>query len=161
MSPRTACGCASRSATLAAQLAKAKALVAAADTRIASLQHSAERGASAMAVLTAPDLARMDRSDSPTRQTRAPAPSAPRARNRLQRVESTATAPARPARYGSSPPTQTGSGAHLIEPNPQGHVDVVFATPPDIAQPKAVAVTLDKTSSVLARRGAKYLVGFV
>ena len=61
-------------ATLSAQLAEAKALVAAADTRIATLQNAAERGTSAMAVLTAPDLARIDlvgQPDAPDARARA------------------------------------------------------------------------------------------
>ena len=51
--------------------------------------------------------------------------------------------------------------AGLIEPDPQGRVDVVFATPPDIPQPKAVAVTLEPAGGVPAPTGAKYLVGLV
>ena len=51
--------------------------------------------------------------------------------------------------------------AGLIEPDSQGRVEVVFATPPDIAQPKAVAVTLEPAGGVPAPTGAKYLVGLV
>ena len=149
-------------ATLSAQLAEAKALVAAADTRIATLQNSAERGTSAMAILTAPDLARIDLAGQPD------APDA-RARAFWSRERGMVFSA---SRLPPPPPGKTYQvwvvttdpapiSAGLIEPDPEGHVDVVFATPPDIPQPKAVAVTLEPAGGVPAPTGAKYLVGLV
>lgn len=149
-------------ATLSAQLAEAKALVAAADSRIALLQSAAERGTSAMAILTAPDLARIDLAGQPD------APDA-RARAFWSRergmVFSASRLPPPPPGKAyqvwvvTADPAPISAG--LIEPDPQGHVDVVFATPPDIAQPKAVAVTLEPAGGMPAPTGAKYLVGLV
>ena len=147
-------------ATLSAQLAEAKALVAAADTRIASLQHAAERGTSAMAVLTAPDLARIDlvgQPDAPDARARAFW-----SRERGMVFSASRLPPPPPGKtyqvwVVTTDPAPISAG--LIEPDPQGHVDVVFATPPDIAQPKAVAVTLEPAGGVPAPTGAKYLVG--
>jgi anti-sigma-K factor RskA len=149
-------------ATLSAQLAEAKALVAAADTRIASLQHSAERGTSAMAVLTAPDLARIDlvgQPDAPDARAHAFW-----SRERGMVFSASKLPPPPPGKtyqvwVVTTDPAPISAG--LIEPDPQGHVDVVFATPPDIAQPKAVAVTLEPAGGVPAPTGAKYLVGLV
>ena len=149
-------------ATLSARLAEAQALNAAADTRIASLQHAAERGTSAMAIMTAPDMARIDLAGQPE---------APDASARGSGAASAAWSSAR----RSLPPPPPGKtyqvwvvttdpapvSAGLIEPDPQGRVDVVFATPPDIAQPKAVAVTLEPAGGMPAPTGAKYLVGLV
>ena len=149
-------------ATLSAQLAEARALVAAADSRIASLQNAAERGTSAMAVLTAPDLARIDLAGQPD------APDA-RARAFWSRERGMVFSA---SRLPPPPPGKTYQvwvvtadpapiSAGLIEPDPQGHVDVVFATPPDIPQPRAVAVTLEPAGGMPAPTGAKYLVGLV
>jgi anti-sigma-K factor RskA len=51
--------------------------------------------------------------------------------------------------------------AGLIEPDASGTVEAVFATPPDIPQPVAVAVTLEPAGGVPSPTGAKYLVGVV
>ena len=149
-------------ATLSAQLAEARALNTAAETRIAGLQRAADRGASAMAVLTAPDLAQIDLAGQPE------APDA-RARAFWSRERGMVFSA---SKLPPPPPGKTYQvwvvttdpapiSAGLIEPDPQGHVDVVFATPPDIPQPKAVAVTLEPAGGVPAPTGAKFLIGFV
>ncbi len=149
-------------ATLSTKLAEAQALVAASESRIATLQNAAERGTSAMAVLTAPDLARIDLAGQPD---------APEARARAfwsrehGMVFSASKLPPPPPGKTyqvwvvTADPAPISAG--LIEPDPQGQVDVVFATPPDIPQPKAVAVTLEPAGGVPAPTGAKYLVGLV
>ena len=149
-------------ATLSAQLAEARALNAAADTRIAAFQHAAEQGASAMAILTAPDLAQIDLAGQPE------APDA-RARAFWSRERGMVFSA---SKLPPPPPGKTYQvwvvtdepapiSAGLIEPDLHGHVEVVFATPPDIPQPKAVAVTLEPAGGVPAPTGAKYLVGLV
>lgn len=149
-------------ATLSSQLAEAKALVAASETRIATLQSAAERGTSAMAVLTAPDLARIDlagQPDAPEARARAFW-----SRERGMVFSASKLPPPPPGKTYqvwvlTADPAPLSAG--LIEPDPQGRVDVVFATPPDIPQPKAVAVTLEPSGGVPAPTGAKYLVGLV
>lgn len=149
-------------ASLSAQLAEAKALVAAADSRVALLQNAAERGTSAMAILTAPDLARIDlagQPDAPDARARAFW-----SRERGMVFSASKLPPPPPGKtyqvwVVTTDPAPISAG--LIEPDPQGHVDVVFATPPDIAQPKAVAVTLEPAGGMPAPTGAKYLVGLV
>lgn len=149
-------------ATLSTRLAEAQALNAAAETRVTTLQHAAERGVSAMAVLTAPDLAQIDLAGQPE------APDA-RARAFWSRERGMVFSA---SKLPPPPPGKTYQvwvvtadpvpiSAGLIEPDSQGLVDVVFATPPDIPQPKAVAVTLEPAGGVPAPTGAKYLVGLV
>jgi anti-sigma-K factor RskA len=149
-------------ATLSSQLAEAKALVAAAETRIAGLQNSADRGTSAMAILTAPDMAKIDlagQPEAPDAQARAFW-----SRQRGMVFSASKLPPPPPGKtyqvwVVTADPAPISVG--LIEPDHQGHVDVVFATPPDIPQPKAVAVTLEPAGGVPAPTGAKYLVGLV
>jgi anti-sigma factor RsiW len=149
-------------ATLSAQLAEARALNAAGETRIAALQHASEQGASAMAILTAPDLAQIDLAGQPE------APDA-RARAFWSRERGMVFSA---SKLPPPPPGKTYQvwvvtdepapiSAGLIEPDLHGHVEVVFATPPDIPQPKAVAVTLEPAGGVPAPTGAKYLVWMV
>jgi len=149
-------------ATLSAKLAEAQALVAAAETRIAGLQNAAERATSAMAILTAPDMARIDlagQPDAPDARARAFW-----SRERGMVFSASKLPPPPPGKtyqvwVVTSGPAPISAG--LIEPDSQGHVDVVFATPPDILQPVAVAVTLEPAGGVPAPTGAKYLVGLV
>ncbi len=149
-------------ATLSAKLAEAQALNSSAETRIASLQHAAERGTSAMAVLTAPDLVPIDlagQPDAPDARARAFW-----SRQRGMVFSASRLPPPPPGKVYqvwvvTADPAPISAG--LIEPDPQGHVDVVFATPPDIAQPTAVAVTLEPAGGVPAPTGAKFLVGLV
>ena len=149
-------------ATLSAQLAEARALNAAAETRIAALQHAAQQGASAMAILTAPDMARIDLAGQPE------APDARArafwSRERGMVFSASKLPPPPPGKVYqvwvvTTAPAPLSAG--LIEPDSQGHVDVVFATPVDIPQPVAVAVTLEPAGGVPAPTGAKYLVGLV
>jgi hypothetical protein len=46
-----------------------------------------------------------------------------------------------------------------MTPDATGSGSVYFATPPDIAAPVAVAVTLEPAGGVPAPTGARYLVG--
>ena len=151
-----------RVAELSTQLATTRALLAASESRMASLEHAVDRRASAMAVINSPDVARIDLAGQPD------APDA-RARAFWSRskgmVFSASKLPPPPAGKAyqvwvlTSDPAPISAG--LIEPDAAGVVEVVFATPPDIAQPVAVAVTLEPAGGVASPTGAKYLVGTV
>ena len=151
-----------RVAELSSQLDQARALVAAAETRVASLERAADRSQSAMAVINAPDVARIDLAGQPD------APDA-RARAFWSRdrgmVFSASKLPPPPAGKTyqvwvvTSEPAPISAG--LVQPDAEGRVDAVFATPPDIPQPVAVAVTLEPAGGVPAPTGAKVLVGTV
>lgn len=151
-----------RIAELTTELAQARAAVAATESRMAMLQRSADRNQSALAVLTAPDVARIDLAGQPD---------APQASGRAYwsrargMVFSAAALPPPPSGRTyqvwvvTSAPAPISAG--LIEPDSGGHVSAVFATPPDIPQPIAVAVTLEPAGGVPAPTGPKVLVGTV
>jgi hypothetical protein len=151
-----------RIAELTSELAQARAAVAATESRMAMLQRSADRNQSALAVLTAPDVARIDLAGQPD---------APQASGRAYwsrargMVFSAAALPPPPSGRTYQVWVVTSAAAPisagLIEPDSGGHVSAVFATPPDIPQPIAVAVTLEPAGGVPAPTGPKVLVGTV
>lgn len=114
---------------------------------------------SAMSVLAAPDLARIDLSGQPA----APHASA-RALWSRQRgmVFTAANLPSVPAGRVYQVWVVTGEGpisAGLLEPDASGGGFRVFHTPSDIPPPVAVAVTLEPAGGVPAPTGEKVLVG--
>ena len=151
-----------RIADLTRELDQARAAVAASESRMAMIQRSADRTQSALAVLTAPDVARIDLAGQP---------GAPKASGRAYwsrargMVFSAAALPPPPSGRTyqvwviTSAPAPISAG--LVAPDDAGHVDVVFATPHDIPQPVAVAVTLEPSGGVPSPTGPKVLVGTV
>jgi anti-sigma-K factor RskA len=151
-----------RVATLSAELAEARALVAASESRIADLQRAADRGTTAMAVLTAPDVARISLAGQPDAPDARAVAYWSRARGMVFNASKLPPPPAGKTYQVwvvTTDPAPLSAG--LIEPDANGQVDVVFATPPDIPQPVAVAVTLEPAGGVPSPTGAKYLVGTV
>lgn len=151
-----------RIAELTTELDQARAAVAASESRMAMIQQSADRSQSALAVLTAPDVARIDLAGQPD---------APKASGRAYwsrargMVFSAAALPPPPSGRAyqvwvvTTGPAPISAG--LIEPDSGGGVSAVFATPPDIPQPVAVAVTVEPAGGVPAPTGPKVLVGTV
>jgi hypothetical protein len=150
-------------AALTRDLQQARAEAAANGIRLAALQQSSDRSQSAFAVLVAPDVARIDLAGQPGAAPNATA-RAFWSRTRGM-VFSAASLPAPPpgSTYQvwvvTSAPAPLSAG--LIEPDANGRVNAVFATPPDIPQPVAVAVTLEPAGGVPAPTGPKVLVGLV
>ncbi len=151
-----------RIAALTSELDQARAAIATTESRMASLQRSGDQNQSAFGVLTAPDVARIDLAGQPD---------APQATGRAYwsrargMVFSAAKLPPPPPGRAyqvwvvTSAPAPVSAG--LIEPDPTGQVSTVFATPSDIPQPVAVAVTLEPAGGVPAPTGPKVLVGTV
>jgi anti-sigma-K factor RskA len=151
-----------RIAELTRELDQARAAVAATESRMAMIQRSADRNQSALAVLTAPDVARIDLAGQPD---------APKASGRAYwsrtrgMVFSAAALPPPPAGRTyqvwvvTSAPAPVSAG--LVEPDSAGHANAVFATPPDIPQPVAVAVTVEPAGGVPSPTGPKVLIGTV
>jgi len=112
-----------------------------------------------MAVLTAPDLARVDLAG----QTPAPRASGRAFWSRTRGLVFAASA------LPALPPGRTYQlwvvtaqqpiSAGLIRPDDSGAVTAFFATPPDIPPPVAMAVTIEPEGGVPAPTGDKYLVG--
>ena len=114
---------------------------------------------SAMGVLAAPDLVRIDLAG----QAAAPQASARALWSRARGMVFTAS---------NLPPLPTGRvyqvwvvtaqapvSAGLLTPSPGGAGQTFFNTPPDIPPPAAVAVTIEPAGGVPAPTGEMYLVG--
>jgi anti-sigma-K factor RskA len=149
--------------TVRAELQAARAEAAATGVRLASLQQASDRSESAFAVLVAPDVARIDLAAQPGQ---APSASARAFWSRARGMVFSATSlpappPGRTYQVWVVTKDPAPLSAGLIEPDVQGRVNVVFATPATIAQPIAVAVTLEPAGGVPAPTGPKVLVGLV
>jgi anti-sigma-K factor RskA len=144
---------------LEAQLSDARARADAADQRMAAAQRTATGAQSAVAVLTAPDVARVDLAG------QAPAPTASArafwSRSRGMVFTASNLPPLAPGRtyqlwvVTARAPLSAG----LLTPDARGSVSETFSTPPDIPPPVALAVTLEPAGGVPAPTGDKYLVG--
>ena len=148
-----------RVSTLEGRLSDAEQRAAAAEGLTRQAQLAADRAASSMAVLAAPDVVRIDLAGQPA---------APRAtaralwsRNRGM-VFTTANLPAAPAGrvYQVWVVTaQAPVSAGLLTPDTSGRAAAFFSTPADIPPPLAIAVTLEPAGGVPAPTGDRYLVG--
>jgi anti-sigma-K factor RskA len=148
-----------RVSTLEARLGDAERRAAAAERDTVEARRVADQAQTAMAVLAAPDLVRIDLAGQP------PAPQATAralwSRNRGM-VFTTTNLPLAPAGrvYQVWVVTaQAAVSAGLLTPDPSGRATAFFNTPPDIPPPQAVAVTLEPAGGVPAPTGEKYLIG--
>jgi len=145
------------------ELRDARARAASAEQRAIDAQHAVAGTRVTVAVLTAPDVARIDLAG----QT----PVAPQASARAfwsrsrGMVFTASNLPALPPGRVyqlwvlTSQPTPISAG--LLTPDAQGSVNETFSTPSDIPQPVALAVTIEPAGGVRAPTGDKYLVGAV
>jgi Anti-sigma-K factor rskA, C-terminal len=152
-----------RIGALEGELRDARARANAAEQRAAAALQSAAGTRIALAVLTAPDVARIDLAGQ--------APVAPRAAARAfwsrsrGMVFTASNLPPLPAGRVyqlwvlTAQPAPLSAG--LLAPDAQGSVNETFSTPPDIPQPVALAVTIEPAGGVPAPTGEKYLVGTV
>ena len=150
-----------RVADLEARLDSAIQQAVSADRAMADARRVADEAQSAMTVLAAPDLARIDLAG----QAAAPQARAralwSRARGMVFTVSDLPPAPAGRV-YQVWVVTSTAPvSAGLLTPDARGRSAVIFATPSDIPPPVAVAVTLEPAGGVPAPTGEKYLVGMV
>jgi len=133
----------------------------AASSAIADARRAAADAQSQVAVLAAPDLARVDLAGQPV----APHAAARAFWSRSRGLVFTASnLPALPAGRtyqlwvlsAEAPPF--GSGL-ILKPDADGRVTRVFQTPADLPKPTAMAVTIEPEGGVPAPTGDKYLVG--
>jgi hypothetical protein len=141
------------------ELRDARARADQADLRMVDAQRTATGAQSAVAVLTAPDVARVDLAG----QAVAPRASARAFWSRSRGMVFTASnLPPLPAGRTYQLWVVTGQAplsAGLLTPDAQGSVSATFNTPPDIAQPVAMAVTIEPAGGVPAPTGERYLIG--
>jgi hypothetical protein len=144
---------------LEARLNDALAQAAAADRLVADSRRVAGELQSAMGVLAAPDLARIDLAGQPA----APSASARALWSRARGMVFTASnLPALPSGRVYQVWVVAGAApisAGLLVPDASGGGMAYFNTPPDIPAPRAIAVTLEPAGGLPAPTGAFYLMG--
>jgi Anti-sigma-K factor rskA, C-terminal len=145
------------------ELRDARARATAAEQRAIDAQQAVAGTRVALAVLTSPDVARIDLAGQ--------APVAPRAsarafwsRSRGMVFTASNLPPLPPGRVYqlwvvTAQPAPISAG--LLTPDAQGGVNETFNTPSDIPQPVALAVTIEPAGGVRSPTGEKYLVGTV
>jgi len=144
---------------LEARLNDALAQAAVADRLVADSRRVAGELQSSMAVLAAPDLARIDLAGQPA----APAASARALWSRARGMVFTASnLPPLPAGrvyqvWVVAGPAPISAG--LLTPDAGGGGMAFFNTPPDIPAPRAIAVTIEPAGGLPAPTGAFYLMG--
>lgn len=144
---------------LEARLEQALVQASAADRAVADARRVGAELQSAMGVLAAPDLVRIDLAG----QTTAPQASARALWSRARGMVFTASnLPPLPAGRVYQVWVVTGPApvsAGLLTPDTSGGGLTFYSTPPDIPPPTAVAVTLEPAGGVPAPTGQFYLVG--
>jgi anti-sigma-K factor RskA len=150
----------SRIGTLESRLREAMLRADASERQVADVRRTAFEAQSAVAVLTAPDVARIELAGQPV----APRASARAFWSRSRGMVFTASnLPPLPAGRTyqlwvvTAQPAPTSVG--LLKPDASGRADARFETPPDIPQPVALAVTIEPEGGVPAPTGDKYLIG--
>jgi Anti-sigma-K factor rskA len=150
----------SRIAGLETELRDTRARADAAELRMADAQRTASGAQNAVAILTAPDVARVDLAGqqpvSPTASARA---FWSRSRGMVFNASNLPPLPAGRTYQLWVVTAQAPISAGLLTPDTQGSVSEVFNTPPDIPQPVAMAVTIEPAGGVPAPTGDKYLIG--
>ena len=149
-----------RVALLEDRLQQALLQAAAADTVIADARRVNTELQSAMGVLSAPDLVRIDLAG----QAQAPQATARALWSRARGMVFTATnlpplAAGQVYQVWVVPAAQPPISAGLLTPDQGGAGQTYFNTPPDIPPPAAVAVSIEPAGGVPAPTGAIYLAG--
>jgi anti-sigma-K factor RskA len=151
----------SRIAMLESQLHEAILRADAGTGQLAEIRRTADEAQSTIAVLTAPDLVRVELAG----QAVAPRASARTFLSRSRGMVFTATnLPALPAGriyqlWVVTPQAPVSAG--LLRPDASGGVNVRLTAPPNLGAPVAVAVTIEPDGGVPLPTGDKYLVGAV
>jgi anti-sigma-K factor RskA len=149
-----------RVSALEAALADASQRASVNERLVADARREAGEARLTLAVLVAPDLARIDLKGQPA----APTASARAFWSRTRGLVFTASnLPAAPTGriyqlwVLTAQPAPISAG--LMKPDAAGRVSATFNTPPDLPQPVAMAVTLEPEGGVPSPTGDKYLVG--
>jgi hypothetical protein len=148
-----------RITTLEGELREARDRATATERQMADAQRAADGAQASVAVLTAPDVARIDLAG----QTVAPQASArafwSRSRGMVFTASNLPPLPAGRTYQLWVVTAQAPISAGLLTPDGSGNVSETFSTPQDLPQPVAMAVTIEPAGGVPAPTGDKYLVG--
>jgi anti-sigma-K factor RskA len=149
-----------RVTTLETRLRETTARAEARERQMADVRRTAFEAQSEVAVLAAPDLARIDLAGQPA----APRASARAFWSRSHGLVFTASnLPAPPPGRAyqlwvlTNQPAPISAG--MLKPDANGRVSAMFDTPQDLPTPVAMAVTLEPEGGLPAPTGEKYLVG--
>lgn len=129
------------------------------ERQIADAQRAASSAQAAVAVLTAPDVARVDLAGQPVARSASARAFWSRSRGLVFTGTNLPQLPAGRTYQLWVVTARAPLSAGLLKPDPQGSVSGTFATPPDIPTPVAMAVTIEPEGGVPAPTGDKYLVG--
>jgi anti-sigma-K factor RskA len=145
---------------LESELRDTRARADAVQQQMVDAQRAATGAQTAVAILTAPDVARVDLAG---QQPVSPSASArafwSRSRGMVFNASNLPPLPAGRTYQLWVVTAQAPISAGLLTPDMQGSVSEIFNTPPDIPQPIAMAVTIEPAGGVPAPTGDKYLVG--
>jgi anti-sigma-K factor RskA len=148
-----------RIATLEGELRETRDRADATERQMADAQRTAAGAQMSVAVLTAPDVARVDLAG----QAIAPQASArafwSRSRGMVFTASNLPPLPAGRTYQLWVVTAQAPISAGLLTPNATGNVNETFNTPQDLPRPVAMAVTIEPAGGVPAPTGDKYLVG--
>jgi anti-sigma-K factor RskA len=145
--------------TLEARLHDAERRAALAEGATVDARRVADRAQTAMAVLAAPDLVRIDLQGEATAGEATARALWSRNRGMVFTTSNLPLAPAGQVYQVWVVTAEAPVSAGLIAPDPTGRATAFFETPMDIAPPVAIAVTLEPAGGVPAPTGARYLIG--
>jgi anti-sigma-K factor RskA len=144
---------------LEARLDDAERRALAAQRETLEARNAADSAQSAMSVLAAPDLTRIDLAGQPAAPNASARALWSRDRGMVFTTANLPPAPAGRVYQVWVVTAQAPVSAGLLTLDPNGRATVVFNTPRDIGAPVAVAVTLEPEGGVPAPTGDKYLIG--
>ena len=144
---------------LESELRDTRARADAAQQQVADAQRVATGAQTALVVLTAPDVARVDLVGQPASPNASARAYWSRSRGMVFNASNLPPLPAGRTYQLWVVTAQAPISAGLLTPDPNGSVSDFFSTPPDIPQPVAMAVTIEPSGGVPAPTGDKYLVG--
>ncbi len=149
-----------RVAGLETELRDARARADAVQQQMVVAQRTAAGAQTALGVLTAPDVARVDLGGQPVSPNASARAFWSRSRGMVFNASNLPPLPAgRTYQLWVVTATQAPISAGLLTPDATGSVSDYFSTPPDIPQPVAMAVTIEPAGGVPAPTGDRYLVG--
>jgi anti-sigma-K factor RskA len=148
-----------RVADLEVRLENAVLQASAAERVVADARRVSGELQSAMGVLAAPDLVRIDLAGQPVAPDASARALWSRARGMVFTASNLPALPAGRVYQVWVVTAQAPISAGLLTPDPAGAGMTFFNTPPDIPPPAAVAVTIEPAGGVPAPTGAMYLVG--
>lgn len=144
---------------LETELRDTRARADAAQLQVVDAQRVATGAQTALVVLTAPDVARVDLAGQPASPNATARAFWSRSRGMVFSASNLPPLPAGRTYQLWVVTAQAPISAGLLTPDSNGSVSDFFSTPPDIPQPVAMAVTIEPAGGVPAPTGDKYLVG--